>query len=203
MKIGIALSIISSLFGFFGSIRIAKSLLKLTPDIIAEESLTIWGFNLTRLKSIASQKADAVSGVYLILPAFLVQIVKLIVLECLNWDSKFLSKSFSLDFQLILSASIIITFIILFLFLFLPKILRKKYEKSAKKSLATMHLQKALGEKTLNIESIENYAKDVLGIKRENDEADGKFLKRYANYLGVDLPNNIDIKKIEARFNRR
>src|SRR5262249_32781329 len=74
-------SIISALLGFTGVMFVLKGVARLSPDLIAKVAQTYLEFNVTQIQSLASQKADFVTGAALVLIACLIQASSLLLLR--------------------------------------------------------------------------------------------------------------------------
>jgi len=193
MSLDRILSIIAALLGSFGSILLARGILKLTPSIIAKRSQTYWGYNEFQLENIISQKADFVCGVSLIFIAFLTQIVNLVF----AYDS---SKIFPP-----LSAGLLIicpVFPILTLVFFINKFLVKQYRIDSQKSLAKQRLLQDFDQNKISYSSWESLLKDAehfCNIKKRDNESPIDFLKTYSDFLGVEIPSNIDLSELQKK----
>lgn len=71
-------NIISAITGICGAVFLLWGVLKLTPELIAMMSEG-WGINSAVLENIAEQKADFVSGAFLIIVAFIAQMIALLI----------------------------------------------------------------------------------------------------------------------------
>lgn len=69
------LTLFSSLLDIFGALFMAKGVLGMSPDVMAKLSSTYIGFNQFDVENLASQKADLLVGLILVLIAFGVSIV--------------------------------------------------------------------------------------------------------------------------------
>jgi hypothetical protein len=81
MSIDRFVNIIAATVGFAGAIFLLKGVLHLAPDLIAKLSQTHWDFSVTQLQNLASQKADIVSGAFLVSLAFLIQMIGLLLIR--------------------------------------------------------------------------------------------------------------------------
>ena len=64
------ITLFSSLLGIFGALFMAKGILGMSPDVMAKLSSTYIGFNQLDVENLASQKADLLVGLILVLIAF-------------------------------------------------------------------------------------------------------------------------------------
>ncbi len=86
------ISCLSIVSAFVGTIFFVKGFLKITPDVIAAQSGTYWGYNLYIMESICSQKSNIVCEFVLVLIATAIQLAGLFVDEKIGFnDSKFIS----------------------------------------------------------------------------------------------------------------
>jgi len=192
MDVNRLLSIIAASSGFFGSILLARGILKLTPSIIAKQSTTYWGYNKSQLENITSQKADFVCGVFLIFVAFLIQITNLVFV----FDTL---RSVSCPWAVFWVVFALFSF--LAIIFFLNKFLVKKYRIDTYKSLARQRLEQNLGKNKISHNAWESILKDAehfCNIKRKDYESPIDFLKRYSDFLGVKIPDDIDLDELKA-----
>ena len=70
MRLDRLLTLISSFFGFIGTLFMAKGVFEMSPDVMAKLSSTYLGFNRFNVENLASLKADLLVGVILVSFAF-------------------------------------------------------------------------------------------------------------------------------------
>jgi hypothetical protein len=186
MTIDRASNLISALLGFLGAILIAKGVLKLTPEIIAEQVYTYMSFNNSQLVNIAEQKADVVSGSVLIALAFLFQITNIIFVR----KNIIMFESFWSGVGLCLA----IACLILTMILFLDSALTKHYTIEATKAVAYRTLEDLLKMPLTHssLNEIKESAKTVKDFEKKENETPQDFLKRYITYLDFKLKDEID-----------
>lgn len=194
MSLDRILSIIATSLGFSGSILLAKSIvLKLTPNIIAKRSITYWGYNKEELENIISQKADALCGVSLIFLAFFTQIINLIFV----YHSLKILPGLWAVILIVCTVSLILTIVF-----FVNKFLVKQYRIDSCKSLARQRLEQDFKQNKISYsgwESLLKDAQDLCNINKRDNESPVNFLKRYLDFLGVKIPDNIDLSELEKK----
>lgn len=182
MTLDKALTIISAILGFFGAILLAKGILKLTPEIIASQVETRFGWNSVQLANIAGQKADVISGIILIALAFLIQICALILVKK--------------DYPMLESywGNVLICFgfasIITGITLCVNVSLKKQYELKTKKIIAKRYLERYMQDKQITwgtFKNIQDNAKIALNFEKKENENMQEFLNRYAEYINFEI----------------
>lgn len=187
MTIEKTVSLFAVILGFFGSIFLAKGILYLTPDIMAGLSRGRWGYHTLQLENIASQKADFMCGVWLIVLAFFIQVM---------------NQLFTSDVEIFenrwVGASIVGATALLIVGLFgaanVP--LKKKYDLQGRRVIASDRLQNIVTKEDIDERSFQSVVTDadnLLNFLQEQDESPEAFIERYADHLNVDLPDSLKV----------
>jgi hypothetical protein len=182
-------NIISAVIGFAGAIFLLKGVLHLSPDLIAKLSQTYFDFSLVQLQNLSSQKADIVSGAFLVSLAFVIQILGLLLLR----------EPFSVFegywFAALLAAAV--SLLIVIVFIGINRGLTRHYEQQAKVMLAKWQLEqtvKRVAITPVDVRSVEQYTQTLLGIKREQNENGAAFIRRIAGQFKVSLPESFRVE---------
>lgn len=192
MRLDKMISLFSTVIGFCGAVFMGKGIMKLTPDIMVRQAATIVNHNLDQLDSIAEQRADVESGLWLIGFAFLFQILNLIFVK---------------DFYKPIESrwcGVIVSFIPSILFVWLVFVcngnLVEKYQYDAHLIIARKTANEYLKSNKLskqNFKSILFHAKRLFNLIKNDEETDIDFSKRYFKFLNIKLPDNIDLSEIK------
>lgn len=192
MSLDRVLSIIAVLLGVSGSILLGKGTLKLSARTIARMSQTYYGYNSLVLRSLASQKADFICGVLLIILAFLVQLANLLFVQ----DS-------SVTYQY-LDAVLIIAVVgapPLGIVFFANRRLTRKYTIDSFKFLAKEGLQENIKRGKISKQEYQGHLGKAAGMfemtKRE-EESPTDFLGRYSDFLGLEIPPDTDMNELQT-----
>lgn len=192
MSLDRVLSIIAVLLGVSGSILLGKGTLKLSARTIARMSQTYWGYNSLELRSLASQKADFICGVLLIILAFLVQLTNLLFVH----DSPLTYQYF--DTVLIIA---VVGAPLLAIVFFVNRRLTRKYTIDSFKFLAKEGLQENIKRGKISKQEYQGHLRKAVGMfemtKRE-EESPTDFLGRYSDFLGLEIPPGTDMNELET-----
>ena len=192
MHLDRVLSLIAVLLGLFGAILLVKGILKLTPEIIAEQAGTYWGYNKHQLENIASQKADVVCGTWLIIFAFILQAINLIFVQ--EPLKIFLSHWTGIGI------SVAIAFLTLAIMYPTNIALTNKYSKQSKMVIAIKNAKHHLQDKKVSkseYNSILVEADNLIGFKKDVGESDSEFLKRYFTELNLGIEQDVDLSELK------
>ncbi len=190
MSLDRVLSIIAVLLGFSGSILLGRGTLKLSAHTIARMSQTYWGYNSLELRSLASQKADFICGVLLIILAFLVQLGNLLFVQ----DSPMTYQY--LDVVLIIAVVGALSLGIVF---FGNRRLTRKYTIDSFKFLAKEGLQDNIKRGKISKQEYQDHlrkAAEMFEMTKREDESPTDFLGRYSGFLGLEIPPNTDMNEL-------
>ncbi len=75
------LTLLATIIGLIGSVFLLKGALGLTPDIMAKLAETGWWFNPSQINGLATQKANAICGAFVVLSAFLITVLRLVFVD--------------------------------------------------------------------------------------------------------------------------
>ena len=75
------LTLLATIVGLIGSIFLVRGALGLTPDIMARLAETGWWFNPAQVNGLATQKANAICGATFIFLAFLITVLRLVLVD--------------------------------------------------------------------------------------------------------------------------
>ena len=197
MELDTTLSLFAALLGFYGSMYLALGILCLTPEIIAEQALTKWNYNRHQLDNIANQKANFHSGIALVAIAFFSQIINLTFAHSSSASETILSPYWKGALS-VLFVSIVVLIIVRTIRVSLVE----KYKFSSLKYIAKLYLVRRLENNEMGnqiyYEEIVRTSKDLLSFEKKLEETPMSFLKRYGDFLGVEIPTNIDLSKIKS-----
>jgi hypothetical protein len=179
-------SIMSALLGFTGLMFVMKGVARLSPDLIAKVSQTYLEFNVTQIQSLASQKADFVTGALLVLIACLIQTSALL----------FLREPFTIFENYWHAAGLAVTTsaLVAVVFFGVNRGMSKHYQERAKFSLAKTYFEAVLKQDPIlpqHIKTSEDVAASLFGIEKEPDESGKEFLNRLARRFDISLPHDL------------
>lgn len=192
MSLDRTLAIVAALLGVSGSILLAKGTLKLSARTIATMSQTYFGYNSLELRSVASQKADFMSGISLIILAFLVQLANLLFLA---HSAATYPYFYAVRLIAVLAAPpLVIAFVA-------NRLLTTKYAIDSFKFLVKEGLQYNLKRGKISKEDYEDHLKKaagMFGMTKREEESPTDFLKRYSGFLGLEIPRDTDMNELET-----
>ncbi len=192
MSLDRMLSIIAVLLGVSGSVLLGMGTLKLSARTIARMSQTYSGYNSLELRSLASQKADFVCGVLLIILAFLFQLANLLFAQ------ESLVTYESLDVVCIISFVCVPLLAIVF---FVNRGLTKKYTIDSFKFLAKKGLQENIKRGKILEREYQDHLRKAEGMfemTKKEEESPTDFLIRYSDFLGLEIPPDTDMNELET-----
>jgi len=179
-------SIVSALLGFTGVMFVLKGVARLSPDLIAKVAQTYLEFNVTQIQSLASQKADFVTGAALVLIACAVQAASLL----------FLREPFPIFENYWHAAALAVATgaVLATVFFGVNSGMAKHYQEQAKFSLARTYFEAVLKQDPIlpqHVKTSEDVAASLFGIEKAPDESGPAFLSRLARKFEISLPNEL------------
>ena len=179
-------SIISALLGFTGVMFVLKGVARLSPDLIAKVAQTYLEFNVTQIQSLASQKADFVTGAALVLIACVIQASSLL----------FLREPFPIyeNYWHAAGLAVITSAVVAVVFFGVNRGMAKHYQDQAKFSLARTYFEAVLKQDPIlpqHVKTTEDVAASLFGIEKAPDESGSAFLNRLAKKFEISLPNEL------------
>lgn len=179
-------SIVSALLGFTGVMFVLKGVARLSPDLIAKVAQTYLEFNVTQIQSLASQKADFVTGAALVLIACVIQAGSLI----------FLRDPFPIyeNYWHAAGLALITGAVMATVFYGINRGLSTHYQDQAKFSLARTYFEAVLKQDPIlpqHVKTSEDVAASLFGIEKAPDESGPAFLSRLAKKLEISVPNEL------------
>jgi hypothetical protein len=179
-------SIVSVLLGFTGVMFVLKGVARISPDLIAKVAQTYLEFNVTQIQSLASQKADFVTGAALILIACVIQASSLL----------FLREPFPIYENYWHAAGLAVTTsaVVAMVFFAVNRGMSKHYQEQAKFSLARTYFEAVLKQDPIlpqHLKTSEDVAASLFGIEKAPDESGSAFLNRLAKKFEISLPNEL------------
>ncbi|HVO92145.1 MAG TPA: hypothetical protein VMT22_04860, partial [Terriglobales bacterium] len=155
-------SIVSAVLGFSGVMFVLKGVFQLSPDLIAKVAQTYLEFNLTQIQSLASQKADFITGAVLVLVACLLQTSMLL----------FVREPFVIFDNYWQAAGLAVSTgaVIIIVFFGVDHGMSKHYQEQAKFSLARTYFQTVLKQDPIlpqHVKTTEDIASSLFGIEKE------------------------------------
>jgi len=194
-------SIASGIVGCAGSLLLARGVLRMPAEFIALTASTYWDYNRCQLEAMAAQKADYLCGICLILVALAYHIFKDIGLP--TWPPfgssmltvvRRLLRCLGGPLTLVLSALPILVLLIA------HKPLTSSYQFEVRKAAAVQALSSTMDDAKLSKTdfdlAIAPAAKGLLGIEPEAGELGVDFVRRYAAFLGVEIPDSVDLSEL-------
>lgn len=185
-------SLLAVCLGLCGSIFLVKSIIILNPKSMLNLTSphSYIDYAPEQIKSFAMQKADALSGVLLILIAFFIQICSLIIFD----ESDRFIHSKLLSIITVIGITLFFAFIFYLLNRHLYKQNRIEICKEAVKYECNSHISNLTDQS--NLRSIEHMAVDLLNFTRDDSESKSTYFQRLFNYIGWDIPEEIDLNSI-------
>ncbi len=149
------LTLVTSLLGIIGALFMAKGVFGMSPDVMAKLSSTYLGFNQFDVENLASQKADLLVGLILVLIAFGVSM----------WTFRFpdpesLSKIIGSYWRTFFRA-ILISLLIAGLACWANHELRLRFALETRRELFKHDLASALKCRRISQQSFDNYRKEA------------------------------------------
>ena len=183
-------SIVSAILGFTGVMFVLKGVARFSPDLIAKVSQTYLEFNVTQIQSLASQKADFVTGAGLVLLACFIQISALLLLR----DPFPIFDGYWQAAGLAVSTAALLGVI----FFGVNRGMAKHYQEQAKVSLARTYFQTVLQQDPIlpqHVKTTEDVASSLFGIEKQPDESGKAFLSRLAKRFEISLPRELHLEE--------
>jgi len=174
------LNLLSTILGGIGSILLIKAVIAMTPDVIAEMSHTDLYYSKPTLQSLASQKADVMTGATVITMAFAIQFLNQLL------DLSGVKVSDALHPLVLL---FFIIFIVLVIMLPMNLILKKHYVSESSKGIVRLLITKVLYRNGVIqpgiMGGLKHYANDLLSMPIGPNETDEDYLERVSEYIGI------------------
>ncbi len=185
------LKIIISIVGFMGAIQLVIGILKMTPDLIGKLSQSHISYSTKMLDNLSAQKSDAITGLFLVSLAFILQLVS----EMYDFSSANLPLTNKDGFMIITLFSLIVYLLSRIFHRFLKRFTRINAGKALLNWQVKAEWFKHQKLQADDVNRIEKSAKLLLFFEREGNENDIEFLKRLSTFANVDL-----IKRIKERY---
>lgn len=187
------LNLLASIFGAMGSIYVLKGLAALSPDLIARLSGTYFDFNSAQIESFATQKADSIVGIGLVLIAFAFAAVNIaFVPEDLEFVER---RGVALALVAVLAGGAYICL----------SLAGNAIAKRERVAVGTVLTARALNElfelKRLSrsdVPSLRVYARTLLMMDVPESETPRATLGRLAARVGVMVPEDFDYSDVES-----
>jgi len=164
----------------------------MTPDLIGKLSQSHISYSTKMLDNLSAQKSDAITGLFLVSLAFILQLVSVMYdfssvnLPITNKDGFFIITLFTLTLYLLSRI--------------FHKFLKRFTRRNAGRALLNWQVKEEWFKhqklQADDINRIERSAKLLLFFEREDNENDIEFLKRLSTVAKVDI-----IKRIKERYN--
>ena len=191
------LTLLATLVGIVGSLFLVKGAFGLTPDIMARLAETGWGFNGAQVSSLAAQKASAVCGASLVLLAFLINFVRLALVDektpC--FDTK------TMGFVMAGAA----TFILWAVFLFINYGVRDDQKHQIGLAITGRRLDDIIKTGKVGPEFVKDLrvtTKELLALNLSEGEDDEGFFKKIVQLTGKNLPSAFDSSQLRNNTER-
>lgn|SRR3989338_7595053 len=182
--------LLSLFWGLIGSVFLIKAILSLTPRNIL---LLTPGYSYADcspeiIRSMSQQKAESLVGISFIVISFLLQII-LIFIERNN-DVITVSRWLGFWILLVVSSSTILATLF-------SERLSQHYRLAAGKLNIKDYCENNCGREITenNVSSIKGMAKELLDLDKKAGETDLEFLKRIGDYIGWQMPLNLNQEK--------
>lgn len=186
------LTLLATMVGVVGSLFLAKGAFGLTPDIMARLAETGWGFNGAQVSSLAAQKANAVCGVILVLLAFLINLVRLALVD--EKTPCFGTKE--IGFVMAGAA----TFILWVIFLFINHGIRDHQKHQIGLVITGRHLDDIIQSGKVgpgHVKDLRITTEKLLALNLSEREDDEEFFKKIVQLTGRNLPNTFDFSQLQ------
>lgn len=186
------ISLFVVILGFEGSLFLSIGVLNLTPDIMAKQVGTYFDFNPYQVDNIASQKADFQVGIWLLLGAFIVQILNLV----LDYDNStiFVNYKDGVMWGCVFGGSIFL------ISMGARNVLKTFWKNKVVFALCQKYFLKCIEKGKIDwnyYKKLELDAKNFCLMQKEESETRKDFFIRYAKKLKVSIPENFNFKDIE------
>ena len=185
------IALLATSLGLLGSLFMARGVLQMSPDIIVKLSGTYWGFNSHEIKSLASQRADLMAGIEILIIAFCIQLLSL----SRKIDEKPIFES--------LRQGLIINFSLVFLFglgtSFISRFNANRYETQAK----TILVQNEFSSFSKDGKITARECLDFIGFARARLNIEGlpedpslESFEKCCQLSDIEIPPNLDLSEI-------
>lgn len=198
MTVDRSLSVASGLLGLAGSVLLARGVLQLNPQVMSRLAQTRWDYHLEYLANLATQKADFVCGVTLIIVAFGFHLIKEVAptnAPGVFWTNRLLS----ICRFYIYAACAIIAIAVIASHLLAPHFLLE-----SAKTLAARRLSDFLNDgKITQLEFGEGLsldARNLVDMEPRASEPKVQFVERYAAAVGIAIPEGTDLSELSGLY---
>lgn len=179
-------NIVSAILSLTGVMFVLKGVSRLSPDLIAKITQTHLDVNLMHLQTLASQKADFISGASLVLFAFLIQAFALV----------FIREPFEIfgHYWYAAGLAVGISLLVIIAFFGVNQGISNHYQEQAKFTLAKSYFETLLKQDPIlpeHLKTTEDVALSLFGIGKEPDEDGRDFLRRLAERFEISLPEKL------------
>jgi hypothetical protein len=199
MNLETLMSIIATFFGLFSAFFLSKGVIKSTPQVIAKQSITKYDYNINIMGNLTSQKSDYYTGFGLLFITFIIQIINLL-------DSKRL-MTIIINYRTGIFIIIIIAISILLISFFINWLLFKIFLKQTKRCIVVERLDSLFTDinkkfySAIYYFSTINHGSILFGINKSQGESNYEYLVRFCKYFNYEVPNDLDIDKINCYKN--
>lgn len=199
MEISKFLSLLAACIGLVGALFLSKSVIMLAPKIMIQltSPYARCDYAPEQIASMASQKADAVVGILLVLSAFAIQVLSILFAP----ESKKIFSSHWITFWVMAAIVSIITIG----FTLCNSRLKNRYQIATSKIAIGDHLDHSFRKDvdTGNVNSLETMAYDLLKIEKSKNETPVQFVKRVAFIVDWEIPEECDLSRVENDISKR
>ena len=201
MTLDVFISIVATLLGFCGAILFSVGVLRMAPKTITQLSIAYFGYNATQRKSLISQKIDFICGMGLLALAFISQFAGAIFEH---------NPVVITDYYRGITIGCLLSVVIFLITLRVRISMISKLEQKLNKEFARQNLldeldfltsegkpkPAGLANRIVGYDTLEQDAEMNCNFRRKPEESKEEFIRRYAKYLDVDIPENINLNHL-------
>lgn len=184
-------ALLTTSLGLLGSLFMARGVLQMSPDIIVKLSGTYWGFNSHEIKSLASQRADLMAGIEILIIAFCIQL--------LNLSSKIEERPIFES----LRQGLIVNFSMVFLFGFATLIVSSFHANQLEVKAKTILVQNEFSNFSKDGKITARECRDFIGFAKARLNIEGlpeepsleSFVK-CCKLGNIEIPSNLDFSEL-------
>jgi len=185
------LNLVATVFGGMGSIYVLKAIASLSPDLIARPSSTYIGFSSPQIDSLATQKADNIVGILLVVIALFIAVLNLAFVPS---GVRFVEWWMALALVAVLVGGVYISLF------FVRDAIRRRQKRSVCRLIATERVNSLFKSKRLpasEVGSLLVWARTLLEMAVDDSESPRQVLQRVAEKVGLNVPDGFDFSEVD------
>ena len=187
------LSLLAASIGFVGALFLSKGVVILDPKMMLQLTSphSKRAYAPKQIASMASQKADAVIGIFCICGAFAIQVFSNIIPS----ESEKLFSSPLKGFWVAMVMVLILTIVCTLFNSSLRNRYRREIGEEALRHYFDNSFRRAVN--SLDVNLLETMTQDLLKIAKAENETQVQFIRRIAGMVGWEIPEECDLSRID------